>query len=118
MKMCASNFTARFDCSQAILDCGEKRSATPLSHARDASNIFRRFVHAKSGVAAVLCHPLWRQAYLPAVESGILPPGKNARRFDGVRFVPAPAPGASPFPPGWEARLYGRQGCLPPPSLE
>ena len=47
------------------------------------------------------------------MEGGILPPGKGAgvraalgifrRTWSCVRF----------FPPGWEARLYGRQGCLP-----
>jgi hypothetical protein len=47
---------------------------------------------------------------LVAVEGGIVPPGIDVARTVAVkhgwmfeRFNP----------PGWEARLHGRQGCLP-----
>jgi hypothetical protein len=41
------------------------------------------------------CLKMWRQASLPAVEGGILPPGKKLRRakrseFTGVSFVVTP----------------------------
>jgi hypothetical protein len=47
------------------------------------------------------------------VEGGILPPRTGANLFttdDNFTTLRT----AQFFPPGWEARLYGRQGCPPP----
>jgi hypothetical protein len=45
---------------------------------------------------------------LVAVEGGILPPGL-ALLATVISELPQPVKIAGPFPPGWEARLYGRQ---------
>jgi hypothetical protein len=43
------------ECRRSVLDCGGKRSATPLSHARGAYKFFSP-PSSDSGVAAALCH--------------------------------------------------------------
>jgi uncharacterized membrane protein YfbV (UPF0208 family) len=50
------NFSIRYRTSKAILDCGGKRSATPLFER--TKEFFRSLVSrvSESGVAAALCH--------------------------------------------------------------
>jgi hypothetical protein len=48
---------------------------------------------------------------LVASEGGILPPGITARCSAAFEDLTRSAR-RELFPPGWEARLYGRQGCL------
>jgi hypothetical protein len=44
----------------------------------------------------------------PAVEGGILPPGKTARIGNSPTNIPQYSPRARFFPPGWKPRLHGR----------
>jgi hypothetical protein len=48
---------------------------------------------------------MWRQASLPAVEGGILPPGKIAGVTATLIFSTAGG-GTTFFPPGWKPRIY------------
>ena len=64
-----------------------------------------------------------RCARISSKAEGDLPATRNGRGgLDRVREMRCPSVGARFLPPGWEARLYGRQGCLaatwccPPPA--
>jgi hypothetical protein len=53
---------------------------------------------------------MWRRASLPAVEGGILPPGKRVRT-QGRLWIDNAQPFSKSFPPGWKPRLYvGQDG--------
>jgi peroxiredoxin len=54
--------------------------------------------------------------FQPAVEGGILPPGKDAQ-LPGSQTNSVNAPSSQAASAGLEARLNGRQGCLPPQLL-
>ncbi len=56
---------------------------------------------------------MWRQASLPDVEGGILAARKKCGEVWIVWVFQRALVCVRLLLPGWEARLYGRQGCLP-----
>ena len=84
--------------ARLVLDGSGRKIAYSRLRATDATG---RELKARIEVASGI---------LPDVEAGILPPGMTVRMVRRVSGKPDRSP------PGWEARLCGRQGCLPLPA--
>jgi len=86
---------------------GRRRAVAALWRAAEAESPALR-------LAGMPAATTWRQASLPDVEGGIF----AARKWCELGWIVAKFQRAlvcvAFFSPGWEARLYGRQGCPPP----